>query len=120
MAPAAATRKPDITGGQMAASAGVNCFFIVNTLVDLSLAHWALKHDQLGFLQQVRHFARATAGAHAAAWCGRALVPADCLACEQVLRWRESEGIIGGIMFVLQTHAASTCLPAVALARPRI
>ena len=104
----------------MAASAGVNCFFIVNTLVDLSLAHWALKHDQLGFLQQVRHFARATAGAHAAAWCGRALVPADCLACEQVLRWRESEGIIGGIMFVLQTHAASTCLPAVALARPRI
>ena len=45
--------KADITGGQMAASAWVNAFFIVNTLVDLSVAHWALAQDQLAFLQQV-------------------------------------------------------------------
>jgi hypothetical protein len=48
-----APMKPNISGGQMAASACVNAFFIVNTLVDLSVAHWALAQDQLAFLQQV-------------------------------------------------------------------
>lgn len=47
-------RKPDITGGQMAASAGINTFFTVNCLVDFSTAHFAVWADQVAFLQQVR------------------------------------------------------------------
>ena len=62
-----AVRKPDVTGGQMAAAAGVNTFFTVNCLIDLSVAQFALKTDRVEFLQQF-------------------------------LKWREAEGIIGGIM----------------------
>jgi len=45
--------KQDITGGQMAASAGINTFFIVNSLIDLSVAQFAVNFDQVVFLQQV-------------------------------------------------------------------
>jgi hypothetical protein len=62
-----AVRKPDITGGQMAASAGINTFFTVNCLIDFSVAQFALTMDEVAFFQ---HF----------------------------LKWREAEGIIGGIM----------------------
>ena len=47
-------RKPDITGGQMAASAGINTFFTVNCLIDFSMANFAVSQDQVAFLQQVR------------------------------------------------------------------
>ena len=43
--------KADITGARLAASVGVNVFFLTNCLVELSVTNYALASDQLHFLQ---------------------------------------------------------------------
>ena len=43
--------KADITGAQLAASVGVNVFFLTNGLVELSVTNYALASNQLSFLQ---------------------------------------------------------------------
>ena len=43
--------KADITGARLAASVGVNVFFLTNGLVELSVTNYALASDQLHFLQ---------------------------------------------------------------------
>ena len=43
--------KADITAARLAASVGVNVFFLTNGLVELSVTNYALASDQLHFLQ---------------------------------------------------------------------
>mmetsp|Transcript_25332 Transcript_25332/g.39726 ORF Transcript_25332/g.39726 Transcript_25332/m.39726 type:complete len:126 (-) Transcript_25332:418-795(-) len=44
--------KPDIPGSQMAISAGINSFFTVNCLVDMSVTSWAVEKRDFAHLQQ--------------------------------------------------------------------